>query len=152
MKRLCDLSPNVRSSVCVYMPYPGTPLWPQALQAGYVAPERQDGWCAFDLDRGNTPWVDDEEARAMCDIADILFVGRSHGHWMLKPYYLWLHWRWRHRYFRWYWEGRLKRALARSRLQPLLRWFTGRLVTFNQNTHKGSVSEGADLLGQPGRG
>ena len=147
MDRLCGLSPNVRSSVCIYMPYPGTPLWPTALDAGYVAPARQEGWTEFDLNRGNTPWMDDAEARALCDIDDILFVGRSHGHWLLAPYYGLLRWRWRRMYFTHYWEGALKRALIDSPLRPLVRWLTSRLVRFNPNTHKGQVSEGADLLG-----
>ncbi len=147
MDRLCSLSENVRSSVCVYMPYPGTPLWETALREGYVAPEQQDGWCEFDLNRGNTPWMDDAEARVMCDIDDILFVGRSRAHWVLNPYYALLRWRWRHAYFRHYWEGWLKRALINSRLRPVVGWVTSRLVRFNPNTHKGKISEGADLLG-----
>ena len=28
------MSDKVRCSVCVYMPYPGTPLWPDALKRG----------------------------------------------------------------------------------------------------------------------
>ncbi len=147
MERLCDLSPNNRCSICVYMPYPGTPLWPRALEGGYEAPASQDGWCEFDLNRGNTPWMDDDEARAMSDVNDILFVGRSQSHWLLWPYYTLLRWRWRHRYFRHYWEGSLKRALIDSPFKPIVAWLTRRLVTFNQTTHKGPISEGAEALG-----
>ena len=52
---LCDMNPKARCSVCVYMPYPGTPLWEQALAQGYVPPDHQEGWCDLDLNRGNTP-------------------------------------------------------------------------------------------------
>lgn len=83
----------------------------------------------------------------MCDINDILFVGRSQGHWLLKPYYSLLRWRWRNQYFKNYWEGALKRRLIHSPLKPLIAWMTKRMVTFNQTTHKGTVSEGAELLG-----
>jgi radical SAM superfamily enzyme YgiQ (UPF0313 family) len=147
IERLCDLSEKVRCSVCVYMPYPGTPLWPKALEMGYVPPTSQDGWCDFDLNRGNTPWVSDAEAQVMCEINDILFVGRSKGHWLLSPYYGLLRWRWRHRYFRHFWEGALKRAAINSPLKPLVAWATRRMVRFNPVTHKGAVSEGAELLG-----
>lgn len=147
IENISALSPNIRCSICVYMPYPGTPLWPKALEAGYEAPATQEGWTSFDLNRGNTPWMDDAEAQAMCDVNDILFVGRSQGSWLLKPYYGLLRWRWRNMYFKHYWEGRLKRGLLNSPFKPALSWLTERLVTFNQNTHKGAVSEGADALG-----
>jgi hypothetical protein len=123
------------------MPYPGTPLWPQALALGYVPPDSQEGWCDMDLNRGNTPWVSDAEAQVMSEINDILFVGRSKGHWILAPYYALLRWRWRRRYFKHYWEGALKRAIAKSPLRGALRWATGRLVEFNPITHKGPAIE-----------
>jgi len=143
IERLCDLSAKARCSVCIYMPYPGTPLWPQALEQGYVPPSSQAGWCDMDLNRGNTPWVSDAEAQVMSDINDILFVGRSKGHWVLSPYYALLRWRWRHRYFKHYWEGALKKAVARSPLRGLLDRVTRRLVAFNPVTHKGR----ADVMG-----
>lgn len=145
--RLAQLSPNVRCSVSMYMPYPGTPLWPEALKGGYTPPDSQAGWAYFDLNHSNTPWLDDEEARTMSDINDILFVGRSQGHWLLTPYYALLRWRWRNLYFKHYWEGALKRAVINSPLRPLLAWLTRRMVRFNANTHKGKLSEGAELLG-----
>jgi radical SAM superfamily enzyme YgiQ (UPF0313 family) len=147
IEKLAALSDKVRCSVCVYMPYPGTPLWPKALEMGYIPPENQEGWCDMDLNRGNTPWVSDPEAQVMSEINDILFVGRSQGHWLLSPYYGLLRWRWHHRYFKHYWEGALKKALINSPLKPLIAWMTKKMVTFNPITHKGKVSEGAEMLG-----
>ncbi len=147
IETLADLSQKVRCSVCVYMPYPGTPLWPQALEKGYIPPDNQEGWCDFDLNRGNTPWMDDAEAQVMSAVNDILFVGRSEGHWLLAPYYKLLRWRWHHRYFKHFWEGTLKMAVAKSSLRPMLAWLTRRWVRFNPITHKGQVSEAVDLLG-----
>lgn len=141
IERLCDMNAKARCSVCVYMPYPGTPLWPKALEMGYVPPRNQEGWCDMDLNRGNTPWMDDAEAQVMGDINDILFVGRSKGHWILAPYYALLRWRWRHRYFKHYWEGRLKRALDNSPLGNVLAWFVRRMVKYNPITHKGPAAE-----------
>ena len=111
--RLCQINPKARCSVCVYMPYPGTPLWPDALARGYVPPSSQEGWTEFDLNRGNTPWVSEQEANVMCEINDILYVGRSQGHRMLKPYYGLLRWRWMNQQFGFYWEGPVKRAGGR---------------------------------------
>lgn len=145
IERLCALSEKIRCSVCVYMPYPGTPLWPQALAQGYQPPERQEGWCDFDLNRGNTPWMNDAEAQVMCEINDILFVGRSQGHWLLKPYYNLLRWRWRNRYFKNYWEGALKKTVANSPLRGALGWLIERLVKFNRVTHKGPEVEATGL-------
>ena len=147
IETLSEMSEKVRCSVCVYMPYPGTPLWPKALEMGYEPPEQQEGWCDMDLNRGNTPWVSDAEAQVMSDINDILFVGRSQGHWLLAPYYALLRWRWHHQYFRHYWEGKLKMRLIHSPLKPVIAWMTQKMVQFNQQTHKGGISEGAELLG-----
>jgi anaerobic magnesium-protoporphyrin IX monomethyl ester cyclase len=138
---LCDLNENARCSVCVYMPYPGTPLWPEALRRGYVPPANQEGWCEFDLNRGNTPWVSDAEARVMSDVNDILFVGRSRGHWLLAPYYALLRWRWKRMYFKHYWEGSLKNWLSRSPLRRALDWTIRRFVHYNPVTHKGPAAE-----------
>ncbi len=141
IERLCDISPKARCSVCVYMPYPGTPLWPEALARGFVVPASQDGWCDFDLNRGNTPWVSDAEAQVMSNINDILFVGRSKGHWLLAPYYALLRWRWRNMYFKHYWEGALKSFLVNSPLRGLMDWVVRRGVRYNAITHKGPVAE-----------
>jgi anaerobic magnesium-protoporphyrin IX monomethyl ester cyclase len=143
IERLCAMNEKARCSVCVYMPYPGTPLWPDALARGFVVPESQEGWCDFDLNRGNTPWVSDAEAQVMSDVNDILFVGRSRGHWILAPYYALLRWRWRNMYFKHYWEGALKRFLVNSPLRRLLDWMVRRWVQYNPITHKGPVAEPA---------
>ena len=126
------------------MPYPGTPLWPDALQRGYVPPNDQAGWAQFDLNRGNTPWIDESQARAMTDISNILYVGRSQGHWSLSPYYSLLRWRWLNQQFDYYWEGRLKQTGTTivDRVGPLrvLRDRYGhKFVRYNANTHKNRI-------------
>ncbi|MCB9152509.1 MAG: cobalamin B12-binding domain-containing protein [Caldilineae bacterium] len=142
--RLCRINANARCSVCVYMPYPGTPLWPDALSRGYVPPDNQEGWAEFDLNRGNTPWVSESEASAMCEINDILYVGRSQGHWLLKPYYGLLRWRWMNQQFGYYWEGPAKRAGGRlvdnvGPLRAVKERYAGKVVTYNANTHKSKI-------------
>ena len=141
IERLCAMNEKARCSVCVYMPYPGTPLWPDALARGFVVPASQEGWCDFDLNRGNTPWVSDAEAQVMSEINDILFVGRSQGHWLLAPYYALLRWRWRKMYFKHYGEGALKKFLVNSPLRRVMDWIVRRWVRYNPITHKGPVAE-----------
>ena len=150
--RLSQISPNVRSSICVYMPYPGTPLWPDALEKGYVPPANQEGWAYFDLNRGNTPWVSEAQANAMSDISDILYVGRSRGHWILKPYYTLLRWRWLNQRFDLYWESKLKQTGSSfiERVGPLRKLrdrYGHKLVQYNANTHKGKVEAHMPPLG-----
>jgi radical SAM superfamily enzyme YgiQ (UPF0313 family) len=150
--RICQINPKARCSICVYMPYPGTPLWPDALERGYLPPQNQEGWAEFDLNRGNTPWITEEEAYAMCDISDILYVGRSQGHWLLKPYYGLLRWRWRNQKFDNYWEGRLKKAGAAAveQVGPLRRLrdrYGHKLVKYNANTHKSKIEAHMPPLG-----
>jgi len=142
--RLCEVNPNARCSIAIYMPYPGTPLWPDALARGYLPPNNQEDWAEFDLNRGNTPWLAETEAKTMCAISDILYVGRSQGHWLLRPYYGLLRWRWLNQRFGFYWEGRLKQAGARlvERVGPLRRLrdrYGHRLVRYNANTHKRKI-------------
>jgi hypothetical protein len=80
----------------------------------------------------------------MCDISDILYVGRSQGHPVLWPYYALLRWRWLNQRFGLYWEGRLKQAAAKfvEQIGPLrtLRDRHGhKLVQYNANTHKSKI-------------
>jgi radical SAM superfamily enzyme YgiQ (UPF0313 family) len=150
--RLSRLSPKIRSSICVYMPYPGTPLWPDALSRGYVPPPNQEGWANFDLNRGNTPWVSESEASAMSEISDILYVGRSQGHWILSPYYELLRWRWLNQKFDYYVEGKIKRGGANlvetvAPLRKLRDRYAHRLVRYNANTHKGKIEAHMPPLG-----
>ena len=140
------INQKARCSVAIYMPYPDTPLWPDALARGYVPPATQEGWTEFDIHKGNTPWVDTRQGEVMSDVCNILFVGRSQGHWLLAPYYALLRWRWRHDFFHFYAEGWLKdqifRSLRRSdTLRRLGNRALRRVVNFNDNTHKRKPGE-----------
>jgi magnesium-protoporphyrin IX monomethyl ester (oxidative) cyclase len=142
--RLCQINSKARCSICIYMPYPGTPLWPDALARGYVPPDNQAGWAEFDLNRGNTPWVTEAEANAMSDINKVLYVGRSQGHWFLSPYYALLRWRWLNQRFDFYWEGKLKQLGAEivdrvGLLRTLRDRYGHKIVRYNANTHKSKL-------------
>ena len=144
IEKLCEINEKARCSVCVYMPYPGTPLWQDALDRGFVPPDHQEGWCNFDLNRGNTPWVSDAESQVLSEINDILFVGRSRGNALLAPYYAMLRWRWRRMYFKYYFEGSLKHGFENlaSRVGILKRMHRWLVPYNNTQTHKGPAMEG----------
>ena len=60
-----ELGANIRSvwsshevKVHFYAPYPGTPLWPQAISAGFKPPITLEEWSEYDYYQIETPWVD----------------------------------------------------------------------------------------------
>jgi radical SAM superfamily enzyme YgiQ (UPF0313 family) len=44
--------------VHLYAPYPGTPMWPNALRHGFIPPKDLNGWASFDYYTVTTPWID----------------------------------------------------------------------------------------------
>ena len=88
----------------------------------------------------------------MSDISDILYVGRSQGHWVLSPYYSLLRWRWLNQKFDFYWEGKLKKAGASvveniGPLRSLRDRYGHKLVQYNANTHKSKIEAHMPPLG-----
>lgn len=57
-ERLRRASDAHEVKVHFYAPYPGTPMWPLALQSGFVPPTDLEGWASFDYYAVTTPWVD----------------------------------------------------------------------------------------------
>ena len=51
IERLHEANPHFRNSpVYHYTPYPGTPMFEQAVKAGFVAPSTLDGWSSFNFE------------------------------------------------------------------------------------------------------
>ena len=99
-----------------------------------------------------TPADDSAEANAMSDISDILYVGRSRGHWLLSPYYSLLRWRWLNQKFDYYVEGKVKQAGANlvenvGPLRSLRDRYGHKLVQYNANTHKSKIEAHMPPLG-----
>jgi radical SAM superfamily enzyme YgiQ (UPF0313 family) len=46
--------------VNIYNPYPGTPLFQEAVRLGFVAPRDILGWASFNWQTTSTPWVSEE--------------------------------------------------------------------------------------------
>jgi hypothetical protein len=56
---LIEANPNASvAGFYVYVPYPGSELFAQAVKDGFVPPDTLVGWSAFHRQHLNTPWVD----------------------------------------------------------------------------------------------
>ena len=66
-KQLRDISEMHEIKSHIYAPYPGTPLYQDAIKHGFVPPQTLEDWTEFDYYESQTPWSDDsltEKVRA----------------------------------------------------------------------------------------
>lgn len=61
VKAVKSIFAEIKTPVCYYAPYPGSPLYPFALERGFQAPQTLEGWADFGFTSVATPWVSDEE-------------------------------------------------------------------------------------------
>jgi len=57
IKKLSTLSPRPETRVHIYAPYPGTPLYDEALSLGFSHPQELGDWSDFDYYKAQTPWT-----------------------------------------------------------------------------------------------
>jgi radical SAM superfamily enzyme YgiQ (UPF0313 family) len=62
MDELRRLDPEPETRVHLFAPYPGTPLWDEALQHGFTPPDSLEGWSKFDYYTSLTPWTSEATA------------------------------------------------------------------------------------------
>ncbi|MFD8609676.1 B12-binding domain-containing radical SAM protein [Streptomyces sp. NPDC059631] len=62
IEELRQLDPQPETRVHLFAPYPGTPLWEQALEAGFIPPASLEEWSSFDYYTSLTPWTTDATA------------------------------------------------------------------------------------------
>ena len=65
--RLRDLNPQPETRVHLFAPYPGTPLYQDAIEYGFKPPKSLEGWSNFDYYSSQTPWTSDATARRARD-------------------------------------------------------------------------------------
>lgn len=63
IEELRALTPTPETRVHLFAPYPGTPLYDDAVRAGFDPPSTLDGWSHFDYYDSQTPWTSDETVR-----------------------------------------------------------------------------------------
>jgi anaerobic magnesium-protoporphyrin IX monomethyl ester cyclase len=57
IEELRTLTPTPETRVHLFAPYPGTPLYDDALRQGFRPPESFEGWSKFDYYESQTPWT-----------------------------------------------------------------------------------------------
>lgn len=62
IEELRGLDPKPETRVHLFAPYPGTPLYDEALAYGFTPPEDLEGWSDFDYYTSLTPWTDQATA------------------------------------------------------------------------------------------
>lgn len=63
IEELRTLDPQPETRVHLFAPYPGTPLYDDAVRAGFTPPSTLDGWSHFDYYDSQTPWTSAETVR-----------------------------------------------------------------------------------------
>lgn len=62
-----------------FAPYPGAPMYDEAVRLGFVPPQRLEDWVDFDLTELHTPWVNPEYKRKVDMIIDFYMPFASPG-------------------------------------------------------------------------
>ncbi|MHB1463797.1 MAG: B12-binding domain-containing radical SAM protein [Thermoleophilia bacterium] len=60
-KTVKSIFAEIKTPICYYAPYPGSPLFPYALKMGFSAPATLEGWSDFGFTSVTTPWVSEQE-------------------------------------------------------------------------------------------
>ncbi len=55
--RIANISPIHEVKAHIYAPYPGTPLYTDAIKAGFVPPRTLEDWTNYDYYEVQTPWL-----------------------------------------------------------------------------------------------
>lgn len=63
IEELRSLEPTPETRVHLFAPYPGTPLYEDAVRAGFEPPSTLDAWSHFDYYDSQTPWTSAETVR-----------------------------------------------------------------------------------------
>jgi len=61
VKNVKSIFAEIKTPVCYYAPYPGSPLYPVAIKEGFHAPQTLEGWADFNFTDVTTPWVSEKE-------------------------------------------------------------------------------------------
>lgn len=67
IQKLWTLSPRPETRVHIYTPYPGTPLYNEAVALGFVPPQNLKEWSNFDYYKAFTPWTDKSLEKKVSD-------------------------------------------------------------------------------------
>jgi len=60
IESLWKITPRPETNIHIYLPYPGTPLYKEALEMGFIPPNSLEGWSYFSYYKAMTPWISNE--------------------------------------------------------------------------------------------
>ena len=58
VQKLWELNVPIETKIHIYLPYPGTPLFEQAVSLGHKPPERLEDWSDYNYYKAMTSWTD----------------------------------------------------------------------------------------------
>ena len=72
VQRLWELNIPLETKMHIYLPYPGTPLYAQAVSLGYVPPSELEGWSDHNYYKSMTPWTDSSLEKKLQDFTRMI--------------------------------------------------------------------------------
>ena len=66
-RKIASISPLHEVKAHVYAPYPGTPLYQDAIKHGFVAPKTLEDWANYDYYEVQTPWLKSDVTQQIRD-------------------------------------------------------------------------------------
>lgn len=72
--RLLSLDSRHRGLMFIYCPYPGTPLYQEALRLGFKEPGSLDEWGSFSLYEKHTPWISRKQEFLVPMLSSYIFM------------------------------------------------------------------------------
>lgn len=72
--KILKLDTRHRGLMFIYCPYPGTPLYQNALKLGFEEPTTLEGWSNFTLYKRHTPWITRKQELLVPMISSYLFM------------------------------------------------------------------------------
>ncbi len=72
--KILSLDSRHRGLMFIYCPYPGTPLYQNALKLGFEEPRTLEGWSNFTLYKKHTPWITKKQELIVPMISSYLFM------------------------------------------------------------------------------
>lgn len=72
VQRLWELDVRPETKVHIYLPYPGTALYNEAIERGFVPPDRLEDWSGFDYYKAMTPWTDENLEKRLHEFTSLI--------------------------------------------------------------------------------
>jgi radical SAM superfamily enzyme YgiQ (UPF0313 family) len=99
MKELQEMSPTVRTPLKAFTPYPGIPLWEDAIVHGFLPPQNNEEWAKYTRENSQLPWLSKWQLLAMQIVTSYMANDFAGCYWR-KIIQTFMKWRWEKKFFR----------------------------------------------------